>query len=72
MFSDIKMATTDEKHFANMLYHAGVETLITVGYSELGKILLRKPAHNIDFIMGDIGMLSIDILLALATHDMLI
>ena len=33
---------------------------------------LRRPAPKVDFNMGDIGMLSIDILLAMATRDMLI
>ena len=55
-----------------MLYHAGVETLLTVGYSELGKKLLRRPVQKVDFNMGDIGMLSTDILLAMAARNMLI
>ena len=50
------MAAIDGKQIANMLYHAGVE----------------RPAPKVDFNMGDIGMLSIDILLAMATRDMLI
>ena len=66
------MAAIDGKQIANMLYHAGVETLLTVGYSELGRKLLRRPAPKVDFNMSDIGMLSIDILLAMATRDMLI
>ena len=55
-----------------MLYHAGVETLLTIGYSEFGRKLLRRSAPKEDFIMGDIGMFSIDILLAMTTRDMLI
>ena len=55
-----------------MLYHAGVETVLTIGYTELGRKLLRKLAQKVDFRMGDIRMLSIDILLAMATLDMLI
>ena len=68
------MAAIDGKQIANMLYNAGVETLLTVGYSELGRKLLRRPAPKVDFNMdmGDISMLSIDILLAMATRDMLI
>jgi hypothetical protein len=67
------MATQiDGKQIANMLYHAGVETVLTVGYSELGRKLLKRPPPKEDFSMGDIGMLSIDILLAMATKDMLI
>ena len=66
------MATIDGKQIANMLYHAGVETLLTIGYSELDRKLLRRPAQKVDFNMGDIATLSIDILLAMATRDMLI
>ena len=62
------MAAIDGKQIANMLCHAGVETLSTIGYSELGRKLLRRPAPKVD----DIAMLSIDILLAMATRDMLI
>ena len=66
------MAAIDSKQIANMLYHAGVETLLTIGYSELGRKLLRRPALKVDFYMSDIGMLSIDTLLVIATRDMLI
>ena len=62
----------DGKQIANMLYHAGVETLLTVGYAELGRKLLKRPPPKVDFNMADIGMLSFDILLAMATKDMLI
>ena len=31
------MITIDGKQIVNMLYHAGVETLLTVGSSKLGK-----------------------------------
>ena len=37
MFSNIKMASIDGKQIVNMIYLAGVETLLTVGYSKLGK-----------------------------------
>ena len=67
-----KMAAIDGKQTANMLCHAGVETLLTIGYPKLGRNLLRRPAPKVDFNMGDIGMLSIDILLAMATRDVLI
>ncbi|CAC5387697.1 unnamed protein product [Mytilus coruscus] len=69
----IKMTTQkDGKQIANMLYHAGVETLLTVGYAEIGKKVLRRPAPKVDFNVNDVVMLSIDILLAMATKDMLI
>ena len=55
-----------------MLYHAGVETMLTVGYAEIGRKIFKRPAPKVDFNMSDIGMLSIDILLAMATKDMLV
>ena len=36
------------------------------------QLLLRRPAPKVYFNMSDIGMLSIDILLAMSTRDMLI
>ena len=62
----------DGKQIVNMLYHAGVETVLTVGYAEIGRKLLKRPPPKVDFNIGDIGMLSIDILLAMATKDMLV
>ena len=66
------MTSIDGKQIVNMLYHAGVETLLTIGYSELGRKLLRRLAPKVEFNMADVGMLSVDILLAMATRDMLI
>ena len=63
---------TDEKQIVNTAYHAGVVTLLTVGYSEIGRKIFKRPAPKVDFNMGDIGMLSLDILLATATRDMLV
>ena len=62
----------DEKQIVNTAYHAGVVTLLTVGYSEIGRKIFKRPAPKVDFNMGDIGMLSLDILLATATRDMLV
>ena len=58
------MATIDGKQIVNMIYHAGVESMLTIRYSQLTK----KHGFN----MGDIGMLTVDIMLAMATRDMLI
>ena len=45
--------------------------LLLFDFQNLAKIL-RNPAPKVDFNMGDIGMLSTDILLAMVTLDMLI
>ena len=50
----------------------GVETVLTIGYAEIARNLLRRPPPKVDFNMGNIGMLSLDILLAMATRYMLI
>ena len=59
------MTQPDGKQIVNMLYHAAVETALTVGYSELGRKILRKPAPKVDFNMNDIAWLSLDIALAM-------
>ena len=66
------MATVDGKQIVNMLYHAGIETALTIGYAEIARKLLRRSPPKVDFNMGDVGMLSLDILLAMATRDMMI
>lgn len=66
------MATIDGKQIVNMIYHAGVESILTIGYSQLTKKLLKIQTPKVDFNMGDIGMLTVDIMLAMATRDMLI
>ena len=66
------MATIDEKQIVNILYHVGIETVLTTGYAEIARKLLKRPPPKVDFNMGDVGMLSLDILLAMATRDMLI
>ena len=53
------MAAIDVKQIVNMLYHAGVETVVTFGYAEIGRKVLRRPPPKIDFNMTNIGMLSV-------------
>ena len=48
------MVTIDGKQIVNMLYHAGVETVLTVGYAEIARKLLRRPPPKVDFNMGDV------------------
>ena len=36
------MAATDGKQIANMLYHADDETVLTIGYTELGKKTIKE------------------------------
>ena len=66
------MVTTDGKTIVNMLYHAGVESVLTIGYAEIARKILKRPSPKVDFNMVDVGMLSVDILLAMATRGMLV
>ena len=67
------MATSiDGKSIVNTLYHSGVVTLLTVGYAELGKKLLKTQQPRAALNMNDIGMLTIDILFATSTKDVLV
>ena len=61
------MATIDGKQIVNMLYHAGVETVLTIGYAKIARKLLKRPPPKVDFNVSDVGMLSVDILLAMAS-----
>ena len=36
------MATIDGKQIVNMFYHAGVETVLTVGYAEITKKTIKE------------------------------
>ena len=60
------MTTIDGKQTVNMIYHAGVESMLTIGYSQLTKKLLKVATPKVDFNMGDIGMLTVDIMVAMA------
>ena len=55
-----------------MLCHAGVETVLTAGYAEIARKLLKRPPPKADFNIGDVAKLSLDKLLAMTARDMLI
>lgn len=65
-------AQNDGKQLVNTLYHAAIESILAVGYSEITKKILKKPAPKVDFNIEDIGMLAVDITLAMYTKDMLV
>ena len=64
--------SVDGKHIINMIYHAAIESLLTVGYSQLSKKILKYSTPRVDFSPADVGMLTVNIGLAMATRDMLI
>ena len=63
---------TDGKMIMNALYHSAVVSGLAVGYSRLGKMAIGGPSPKLDFTPRDIGMVVVDVALAIATKDMLI
>ena len=63
---------TDGKMLVNALYHSAVVTGLAVGYAKLGKMAIGGAQPKLDFNARDIGMVVVDVALAMATKDMLI
>ena len=53
------MATIDGKQIVNMIYHAGVESMLTIVYPQLTKKILKTGTSKVDFNMRDIRMLTV-------------
>jgi len=66
------MSSTDGKMLANAAYHAAVTSGLAIGYARLGKMIFKGPSPKLDFTGYDVGMVVLDIGLAMATKDMLI
>ena len=63
---------TDGKMLVNALYHSAVVSGLTMGYSRLTKLAIGGAVPKLDFNPRDIGMIVVDVALAMATKDMLI
>ncbi|MCU7813519.1 MAG: hypothetical protein KZQ77_20130 [Candidatus Thiodiazotropha sp. (ex Notomyrtea botanica)] len=63
---------TDGKMLVNALYHAAVVSGIAAGYARLGKMAIGGSPPKLDFIPRDIGMVVVDVALAMATKDALV
>ena len=63
---------TDGKMLVNALYHSAVVSVLAMGYSRLGKMLIGGAAPKLDFTPRDVGMVVVDVALAMATKDLLI
>ena len=61
---------TDGKMFVNALYHSAVVSGLAAAYARLGKIWGSPP--KLDFTPRDVGMVVVDVVLAMATKDILI
>ena len=66
------MSSPDGKQLANLAYHSAVISGQAMGYSQLGKKLLKGATPRLDFGAYDVGMVIVDVALAMATKDMLI
>ena len=62
---------TDGKMLVNVLYHSAVVSGLAIGYARLGKVAVGGPP-KLDFTPRDIGMVVVDVALAMATRDLLI
>jgi len=63
---------TDGKELVNALYHGAVVSGLAIGYSRFGRMALGGQPTKLDYTPRDIGMILVDVTLALATKDMLI
>ena len=63
---------TDGKMLVNALYHSAVVSGLAIGYSRLSKMVIGGAPPKLDFTPRDVGIVIVDVALAMATKDMLI
>lgn len=63
---------TDGKMLANAAYHAAITSGLAMGYARLGKMIFKGTTPKLDFTGYDVGMVVLDVGLAMATKDMLV
>ncbi len=61
-----------EKMLVNGLYHSDVVSGLAIGYSRLGKMAIGVAAPKFDFTPRDVGMVVVDVAIAMSTKDMII
>ena len=64
--------STDGKQLANLAYHSAVVSGLAIGYATLGKQILKGTRPKLDLTPYDVGMVVLDVGLAMATKDMLV
>ena len=62
----------DGKMLVNALYHSAVVSGLAMGYARIGKMVIGDPPPKLDSTPHNIGMVVVDVALAMATKDMLI
>ena len=63
---------TDGKVIVNTLYHSAVVSGLATGYARLGKMVMGDSLPKLDFTPRDVGMVMLDVALAMGTKDVLI
>jgi phosphoribosylaminoimidazole (AIR) synthetase len=63
---------TDGKMLANALYHSAVVSGLAMGYAKLGKMIIGGSTPKLDLTARDVGIVVVDVALAMATKDMLV
>ncbi len=61
-----------EKNIVNTLYHAGIVTFLTIGNAMAMKKIVKSNTPKIDFSIHDVGMLALDVGVAMFSKDYLI
>ena len=56
----------------NALYYSAVVSDLAIGHTRLGKMVIGGAPPKLDFMARDVGMVVVDLYLAMATKDMLI
>ena len=62
----------DGKQLVNAVYHAAVVSGLAIGYAALGKKIMKGATPKLDFVPYDVGMVVLDVSLAMSTKDMLV
>ena len=63
---------TDGRMIVNALYHSAVVSGLTMGYARLGMMAMGGSTPKLDPTPCDVGMVVLDVALAMGTRDLLI
>ena len=63
---------TDGKVIVNTLYHSAIVSGLAMGYARLGKMAMGGSLPKLDFTPRDVGMVALDVALAMGIKDVLI
>ena len=62
----------DGMMIVNALYHSAVVSCLIMGYARLGKMAMGGSTPKLDPTPRDVGMVVLDVALAMGTRDLLI